>query len=161
VLSFHALLFCHISDKKLEFKIYSEKIRPDNILTVDIRSDSQYRTKTTDKIEPSKQVRHPRATVVKNYNRSATAINTIKPEYPILSRRMQEEGIVTVQATITAQGRVEAVKVLRSTGFHRLDHAAIAALKDASFRPAIEQGQMLASIQEFTFKFILNDIKAH
>ncbi len=56
--------------------------------------------------------------------------------YPRLSRRRGEEGRVVVGFHIAADGRLEAVRVLESSGRPRLDRAAVQTVQRTSpFRP--------------------------
>ncbi len=58
------------------------------------------------------------------------------PEYPMLSRRLGEEGQVLLRVRVSAEGLPLAVEVKRSSGFQRLDEAARAAVKRWKFVPA-------------------------
>lgn len=68
-----------------------------------------------------------------------------KPEYPLASRRMEEEGSVTLRFRVEANGQVSQSEVQNSSGFKRLDEAARAALSRCRFSPALAQGQATAS----------------
>lgn len=60
------------------------------------------------------------------------------PAYPLLSRRLGEQGLVVVRALIDEHGRpVEAVLSV-SSGFPRLDDAAVRAVRAARFRPYVD-----------------------
>ena len=83
----------------------------------------------------------------------------IYPTYPVLSRRRGEEGTVTVAVRVSADGRVEEVKVVRSSGRSRLDRAAVAAVRRARFIPAREKGRPVPGTTELTFRFRLTDGK--
>ncbi len=48
-----------------------------------------------------------------------------KPVYPALSRRMGEQGRVVVRVLIGADGNAQRAEVRTSSGFERLDQAAI------------------------------------
>lgn len=48
-----------------------------------------------------------------------------QPEYPTMSRRLGEEGVVVLLLTVDADGRVTAATVDSTSGFERLDEAAI------------------------------------
>jgi protein TonB len=54
----------------------------------------------------------------------AHCLNNPKPVYPPLSRRMREEGTVTLRVVITSAGQPTQIEVARSSGFDRLDRAA-------------------------------------
>jgi protein TonB len=65
---------------------------------------------------------------------AARVVADIKPEYPVVARRLGEEGDVTLQALIRPDGGVAEVRLLKSSGHARLDEAAVAALRTARFR---------------------------
>jgi protein TonB len=48
-----------------------------------------------------------------------------QPEYPTMSRRLGEEGVVVLLLTVGEDGRVTAATVDTSSGFERLDEAAV------------------------------------
>lgn len=64
-----------------------------------------------------------------------------KPEYPSASLRAQETGIVLLAFLIDTNGSVLESKVERSSGFRRLDDAALKALTLCKFRPATIDGK--------------------
>lgn len=66
------------------------------------------------------------------------------PVYPHLSRRFGEEGRVLLRVLVDAQGRAQAVEVERSSGFPRLDRAAIQAVQRWRFVPAQRDRQALS-----------------
>jgi len=63
-----------------------------------------------------------------------------KPEYPAASVLRSEEGTVLCAMRVRADGRVESVEILRSSGHPRLDQAAIDALSRWTFEPARSDG---------------------
>ncbi|MEK8049672.1 energy transducer TonB [Ideonella sp. DXS22W] len=63
------------------------------------------------------------------------------PEVPRASRRLNETGRVIVRVLITEAGLPDRLSVERSSGFARLDEAALAAVRKARFRPYTENGQ--------------------
>lgn len=62
------------------------------------------------------------------------------PAYPLLSRRLHETGTVLLQVLVDADGRPSQVQLLRSSGFERLDLAAVDAMRRARFKPYIDKG---------------------
>ena len=58
------------------------------------------------------------------------------PKYPAESRKLREEGLVLLRVLVTAQGRAADVQVQRSSGFARLDEAALKAVRGWEFNPA-------------------------
>lgn len=66
------------------------------------------------------------------------------PVYPALSRRLGEEGRVLLRVWVGPQGRTERVEVKESSGYQRLDQAAVEAAHQWRHRtgPASAPGQM-------------------
>lgn len=62
-------------------------------------------------------------------------------EVPRASRRLNETGRVLVRVLITEAGLPDRLSIERSSGFARLDEAALAAVRKARFRPYTENGQ--------------------
>lgn len=58
------------------------------------------------------------------------------PVYPLISRRMGEEGKVVLRVRVSAQGGALAVDIRQSSGFTRLDEAARNAVEKWRFVPA-------------------------
>ncbi|PUE53552.1 energy transducer TonB [Limnohabitans sp. 2KL-17] len=77
-----------------------------------------------------------------------------KPDYPSASRRMEEEGTVSLRFLVGADGKVIQSEVEKSSGYKRLDEAARAGLSKCQFKPAMVDGkpeQAWASIK-FTWR---------
>src|SRR5690606_14422913 len=51
------------------------------------------------------------------------------PEYPALSRRLGEEGKLMLQVELDESGRISNTRIINSSGYSRLDNAALAAVK--------------------------------
>jgi protein TonB len=68
-------------------------------------------------------------------------ISAPAPEYPRASRREREQGVVQVRLFIDAAGLPRQVQVARSSGFPRLDEAALAAVRKWRFKPPLEEGR--------------------
>jgi protein TonB len=65
-------------------------------------------------------------------------------DYPSASRRLEEEGTVSVRLLVGAEGRVGEVQIEKSSGFKRLDEATRALLMNpgkCTFRPATVDGK--------------------
>lgn len=76
-----------------------------------------------------------------------TRVEYLRPpivEYPAVSRRMGEHGRVLVRVYINREGRAERLDVQASSGFRRLDEAAVKAARDALYRPYTENGEPIA-----------------
>jgi protein TonB len=66
----------------------------------------------------------------------ADYLHNPKPVYPPLSRRQGEEGKVLLKVRVSAKGEALEVAVSKSSGFPRLDNAAIDAVTRWRFVPA-------------------------
>ena len=64
-----------------------------------------------------------------------------KPDYPSASRRLEEEGTVTLKFLVGLDGKVKESAVEKSSGFKRLDEAARQGLSKCQFKPGTENGQ--------------------
>ena len=71
--------------------------------------------------------------------RAAYATNP-KPAYPLASRRLNESGVSRLHVLVGSDGRVQQIELERSSGFSRLDGAAMSAVRDWKFAPA-RQGE--------------------
>jgi len=81
-----------------------------------------------------------------------------QPEYPPASRRAGEAGTVTLQAMVKEDGRPAEVKVVKSSGFEKLDEAAVKEVeRNWRFVPGKEDGKPVAMWHTFQVTFRLTD----
>ena len=73
--------------------------------------------------------------------RQIAYIRQPKPVYPAFSKRAGETGKVILRVLIDKQGRANNIKIEKSSGFPRLDDAAVAAARGALFSPLMENGE--------------------
>lgn len=66
----------------------------------------------------------------------AAHLNNPAPSYPSMSRRLAEQGRVVLDVYILANGRVGELRINQSSGFKRLDDAAMQAVKKWQYVPA-------------------------
>lgn len=76
---------------------------------------------------------------------SAAYLRNPKPDYPPLSKRLGEQGVVTLRVFVSADGNPQDVQLKVSSGFGRLDHAAQDAVKRWRFTPAQRGDQAVAA----------------
>ena len=75
-----------------------------------------------------------------------------QPEYPPVSRRLGEQGTAVIDVLVGVDGRVLDAKLLQSSGYDRLDQAALAGAKaNCRFIPGTVDGK--PQTMWFTFKF--------
>jgi protein TonB len=77
------------------------------------------------------------------------------PVYPRASERRREQGRVVVRVLISAQGTVSQVSVQSSSGYDRLDEAALKAARTARFKPYMENGIAYQALADIPFDFVL------
>jgi len=75
------------------------------------------------------------------------------PEKPAASDRLGETGTVTISVAIGLDGSVTQSSVASSSGFKRLDDAALAAISLCRFRPATVDGKPEASKSSVRYHF--------
>jgi protein TonB len=77
--------------------------------------------------------------------------------YPRKSMRLEQEGIVTLAIAIDSKGKFIAAKINRTSGFERLDAAALDNIKDCIFYPRIIDNKAVESINKLDMVFLLED----
>lgn len=77
------------------------------------------------------------------------------PVYPSISRRMGEEGKLVLRVELDENGRVDTAIVIDSSGYSRLDEAAMTAVKDWQCRPPLRDGLPIRAIALQPFNFVL------
>ena len=86
---------------------------------------------------------------------SAIYLRNPKPSYPNLSRRLSEQGTVLLRVFVTLAGDAAKVELKESSGFSRLDHAALDAVQNWKFVPAKRGEQPVAAWVVVPIKFSL------
>lgn len=77
-----------------------------------------------------------------------------QPPYPTISKRLGEEGVVTLQLYVNENGRVVEAKIQKSSGFPRLDDAAVReAKRNWRFIPAQRGKQAVAAWTSVNVRF--------
>jgi protein TonB len=77
------------------------------------------------------------------------------PAYPPISRRMGEEGKLVLRVELDESGRVDNAEVINSSGYSRLDDAAITAVKSWQCKPPLRDGEPARAIALQPFNFVL------
>jgi protein TonB len=98
------------------------------------------------------------APVVRTPPRSDPKRPFTEPEYPPTARRLGQEGTVVLLIYVLADGKVGDVKVHKSSGFPKLDEAAVKeARRSWRFIPAKEGNSAVADWGQFAVTFRLTD----
>jgi len=88
------------------------------------------------------------------YEDEPVPVTQVKPDYPEFARDAQIQGTVLLHVLVGKDGRVKNVKVKKSiTG---LDDAAIKAIKQWVFKPALSNNKPVAVWVEVPMNFHLN-----
>ena len=77
--------------------------------------------------------------------------------YPPVSRRLSEQGVVTVKYVISETGEVTSASVEKSSGYSRLDEAATICVKDWRFKPATQGGRPIATTNQANIRYTLTN----
>ena len=80
----------------------------------------------------------------------------LPPGYPPELSRLGEQGVVVLRMLIGADGLVQEVQVMQTSGYPRLDQAAQTAIARWRFTPAVENGQPVELVQDLPVHFRLN-----
>lgn len=86
---------------------------------------------------------------------NAAYLNNPRPSYPSISRRMGEQGKVMLRVLVSTDGRPEQIELKESSGFDRLDKAAMAAVKNWRFVPGKRNGVPEAMWNIVPINFVL------
>jgi protein TonB len=89
--------------------------------------------------------------VVGDYDRPPRPIRITKPVYPQEAFTKKVEGMVLLEIVIDASGRVVRARVIRSVPL--LDDAAVAAVREWTFAPALRQGRPVAALAQAPITF--------
>lgn len=87
---------------------------------------------------------------------NAAYLNNPPPAYPPLSVRLNEQGTVRLRAYVGTNGRASSITVMRSSGFPRLDQAAVESVYRWRFAPGTRDGQPIPMWTEVPVRFQLS-----
>jgi len=77
------------------------------------------------------------------------------PRYPVESRRKHEQGTVVLSLTLGTDGAVSSISIARSSGFSRLDDAALRAVRKWRWSPTFRGGQAVMVKGQVEIPFVL------
>lgn len=100
---------------------------------------------------PPPAATEPAPVVPPNY--LAAYLDNPAPIYPASARRMGESGTVLLRVVVDENGRPESIKVASSSGFERLDRAAIDAVRRWKFVPARQGDRAVKAAVEVPLEF--------
>lgn len=77
------------------------------------------------------------------------------PAYPSISRRLGEEGKAVLRVELDESGQIDSAAVQTSSGYARLDEAALTAVKHWRCKPAQRDGVVVRALALQPFNFVL------
>jgi len=80
-----------------------------------------------------------------------------RPPYPYQARSRGHEGLVILTAEVREDGRVNSIRLKRSSGYSSLDQSALSTVRSWLFEPAKRLGMAVASVVEIPVRFSLQD----
>jgi protein TonB len=86
---------------------------------------------------------------------NAAYLNNPAPNYPSISRRLGEQGLVSLRVQVAADGTAGSVELQTSSGSSRLDQAALEAVKKWQFVPAKRGDQPVSASVVVPVRFSL------
>lgn len=86
---------------------------------------------------------------------SADYLDNPRPAYPALSRRLGEQGQVVVRVRVEADGSASRAEIQKSSGYERLDRAALQAVLHWRFVPGRRAGVPEAMWSDVPLSFVL------
>ncbi len=75
--------------------------------------------------------------------------------YPPISKRLGEQGKVLLRVTVTDSGAVKDAKVVKSSGYSRLDAAAVSCVSGWQYAPATQAGKPITIATEISVVYQL------
>lgn len=79
------------------------------------------------------------------YDERPRVLKKVEPEYPRLAKMTGVEGVVVLLILIDESGNIEEIEVVKSLGNTGCDEAAVKAVEQWHFAPAMRQGQPIAA----------------
>lgn len=104
--------------------------------------------------EPTKP-QMPAGPVTLSSELSVSCPSLTAPTYPAISRRMGEEGKLVLRVELDEDGRIDDARVINSSGYDRLDKAALEAVRSWRCRPSMRDGQPVRAVALQPFNFVL------
>lgn len=136
VIFVHSLIFCRFGKKAVNAKYDSST----SFNSVEINIKKKATQKKGNKVIKDSQndslISH------KGIKSEAQLQGSLNPNYPYLSRVYNEEGQVSIKIGIDNSGKVANVTITKSSGFQRLDQAAIEAAKRGKYIAAKDENNI-------------------
>jgi TonB family protein len=117
-----------------------------------VKNDKAVKAPAADAAEKNESAAVPRFTVKKEVAKGLL-LSAVVPDYPTLARQTKVEGLVTLKANISKEGKVESLSVVK--GHPLLIGSALEAAKEMRYKPYLQNGEPVAISAEIDFLFTL------
>jgi len=81
----------------------------------------------------------------------------LKPTYPNMSKRLNEQGSVILRVLVKSDGTVGSIEIKSSSDFPRIDQAAVDAVRNWQFNPATRNGSPIDEWYQIPISMYLKD----
>ena len=119
--------------------------------TADTRETNPDTAQAADQMESSAPTERSRGGVENGID----VIDLPQPTYPAKCVRLGQQGTVLVSIKVLADGSTETIRLQKSSGYSRLDKAALTAAREARFKPATRDRQPIDATVVVPFEFKL------
>jgi periplasmic protein TonB len=96
------------------------------------------------------------APTISDSDAGIAVLQRVMPQYPVESMRAGEEGGAVLQVLVDEKGQASDVRVARSSGYPRLDEAAVSAVSLWKFAPSTRGALAVSAWGELELRFNLN-----
>lgn len=120
--------------------------------TISSTAEATHETAADDSIEQETALEEDKGIITE-----AVAAGAFHPAYPRISKRRGEEGTVTLSVRVLRDGSVAQADILESSGYRRLDEAAVKGALQTTFTPALRLGRPVESTTRLSYTFRLTD----
>jgi len=130
----------------------------ESITTANLKSDSSFVISTSSQL-PNNNLSKPnieRLQTIELPSSDADYLHNPPPIYPRMSKRLGEQGTVVLRVLIGVNGQAEKIEIFKSSGFDRLDQAAIETAAKWRYKPGQRMGQAEAMWFNLPIRFELN-----
>ncbi|MEQ1526900.1 MAG: energy transducer TonB [Gallionella sp.] len=112
---------------------------------------------TAPPVTPVPQITLPSEPEMLSNELAVMCTNRTVPYYPLASKRLNEQGKAILRVELSEEGKVSNATVKKSSGFARLDDAALAAVKTWRCKPAMQKGVAVTATALQSFNFSLSE----
>jgi TonB family protein len=137
-------------------KVQASNLRSDTAEMLSLNNSSNDFEKTSLSTAAHKQNSLEKTIAIELPSTDADYFKNPPPQYPRMSKRLGEQGVVIVRALIGVSGQAEKAEIYKSSGYERLDQAALDAVIHWRYVPGKRLGRVESMWFNIPVKFELN-----